>query len=135
MLMSLPVVGVNCAYPDEYHCSGLMLAVEYGCITVFYFLLAQPGIDVNIADKVMGETALHYAVTNNEKEMVRVLANRDDMNLDIKNNRDETAKDLAAVAIVAIIEEAEKKNKSRKEVATAVGAIKQENEFKDLSSA
>jgi len=143
----VPVVGVNCTYPDEYNCSGLMLAVVYDCITVFYFLLAQPGIDVNIADMVEGETILHCAVTNNEEEMVRVLANRDDMNLDIKNSRDETAKDLAAAKgfnhLVAVIEEAENNKKSRKmvilpsnmEVAIDDGVIKQENEFKDLSSA
>jgi len=127
-----------------------MSSASWNSLSVFYFLLSQPGIDLNIIDGD-GETALHNAVDNGNEEMVRVLANKRDMNLDIKNKKGKTAKDIASSSglhdLVDIIEEAEKNKKTASQrelglpsqneglmkVAFDVGAMEQEDELKDLT--
>lgn len=106
------VVGVNCQDDSGY--SALMCSTVYNTKNIFYFLLSQPGVDVNITSND-GNTALHLAAFLGIEEKVRVLANKDDINLEIKNKWGKTAKDVAAKGghggVVSIIEEAEKRKK------------------------
>ena len=106
----VPIVGVNCK--DVWANTGLMWATVGKSLPVFYFLLSQPGLDINITDDEFGNTVLHDATKNDVEEMVQALATRADMNLDIKNKKGETAKDIAAAKgyhhLETILDEAEK---------------------------
>ena len=106
----VPVVGINSR--DVWDNTGLMWATIGNSLAVFYFLLSQPGLDVNVADEEFGNTALHDATRNNHVEMVQVLVNRAEVDLKIRNKKEETAKDIASAKgyqhLVAILDEAEK---------------------------
>lgn len=55
------------------------------------------GVSINAVDSKTGATALHYAVGDNNREMVRALIKRPDIDYRILDNRGRTAANLAAM--------------------------------------
>ena len=123
---------------------GLMWAIYGNHLSVFNFLLSQPNLDINMANRITGVTAAHVAAFSNMEDMLRVLVNKEEINLDLRDKKGKTAKMYATAkaftGCVSIIEEAEKlreaftaptKEESLLVLATGVSAMK--DEFTDLS--
>ena len=123
---------------------GLMWAIYGNHLSVFNFLLSQPNLDINMANGITGVTAAHVAAFSNMEDMLRVLVNKEEIDLDLRDRKGKTAKMYATAkafnGCVSIIEEAEKlreaftaltKEESLLLLATGVSAMK--DEFTDLS--
>ena len=74
--------------------SPMMEAINKGYIYIMN-LLIEFGGDVNIINPNDGNTALHYAVINENKDALFILLNKGNCDLNIRNNKGETALDLA----------------------------------------
>ena len=122
---------------------GLMWAIIGNHLSVFNFLLSQPYLDINMANSISGATAAHVAALFNNEDMLRVLVNKEEIDLDLRDKKGRTAKMYATVKsftdCVSIIEEAENlrkaftaptKEESLLLLATGVSAMK--DEFTDL---
>ena len=74
--------------------SPMMEAINKGYIYIMN-LLIEFGGDVNIINPNDGNTALHYAVINENKDALFILLNKGNCDLNIRNNKGETVLDLA----------------------------------------
>ena len=72
----------------------LMLSVYKQYIN-FIELFLENGADINLQNKINGDTALHYAVQINNKKIIELLIKHSNCILLIKNNKNETVIDVA----------------------------------------
>lgn len=77
----------------------LMLAVVNGTIDEVKTLLNNQKTNPNIKSFDKGDTALHWAVRVQKPDVVKVLCERNDIDLSIKNNNGRTPLELAKVLI------------------------------------
>ena len=81
-------------YMDDNGISPMMESVNKGYIYIMNMFIKFNG-DVNIINPNDGNTALHYAMLNENKEALYILLSKGNCDLSIKNNNNETAIDLA----------------------------------------
>ena len=85
-------VDINCTDSDGW--TGLYWSVVGGHENIVMFLLTLPGLDVNVAS--CGRTALQIAAISDLRYIVRLLLNRSDIDLDVKDEEGNTVKDLSS---------------------------------------
>ena len=81
-------------YMDDNGISPMMESVNKGYIYIMNMFIKFNG-DVNIINPNDGNTALHYAMLNENKEALYILLSKGNCDLSIKNHNNETAIDLA----------------------------------------
>jgi ankyrin repeat protein len=93
MLAWLVAIGVNVNAADVYQFSPLMRAVDNGHANAVHILLGVPGIEIDVQDEAKN-TALHYAVANNRRDLVELLLDSGARS-DIRNRMGQTAATMA----------------------------------------
>ena len=86
--------GININYLDNNGMSPMMESINKGYIYIMNMLIKYGG-NVNLQNTVDGNTALHYAIKNKNKDALFILLGKGNCDLNIKNNNGESAIDLA----------------------------------------
>ena len=81
-------------YMDNNGISPMMESINKGYIYIMNMFIKYGG-DVNLINPNDGNTALHYAILNENQEALFILLSKGNCDLSIKNNNNETAIDLA----------------------------------------
>ena len=81
-------------YMDNNGISPMMESINKGYVYIMNMFIKYGG-DVNIINPNDGNTALHYAILNENQDALFILLSKGNCDLSIKNNNNETAIDLA----------------------------------------